>query len=208
MKKKLRNPNPGLARLGKPLPELTCTSCGETKKASRFNKRHGVTYEKLKATDPRRYQRQCKRCAKPALPGQSREDVTEPKMVAMARKKKKEPKPPKLVPAEYKKKVRRETRVKSMIYLAEKGCKECGERDPRKLEYDHKDPADKKRIIARLIVNGYSWSSPVLRREIRKCRILCANCHRKHTIEQQGYYASEDVQDALRSLAKRYRFKV
>lgn len=113
-----------------------------------------------------------------------------------------------LTKKQYKRKVRKETRIQSMVYLAKHGCEECGERDPRKLEYDHKNGDDKERNISDLISNGYSWTSPVMVAEIRKCRVICSNCHRLHTIVQQGYYAFEDVQRTLGQLAARYKFKL
>ena len=85
-------------------------------------------------------------------------------------------------------------------YLHNKGCESCGCKDPRVLEFDHLDPKKKKHSIAVLISQGYSWANEKLRREIRKCRVLCANCHRLHTIEQQGYYQHDDVKSELDSL--------
>jgi hypothetical protein len=198
-------------RLGKTLPKMTCVNCGKTKGPGSFPKRGGPTYEKLKASDPRRYDSQCKLCKKPVPAGTKRKNLKEPvRKYGTNRKKKKTPKQQRSnqTRVEYKIKVRTETRIKSMLYLSEHGCEECGERDPRKLEYDHKNPSDKKRIISRLIVDGYSWASSILRAEIRKCRVLCANCHRKHTIEQQGYYATPEVVASLAEIADAHGFDV
>lgn len=202
-----------MANLGKmpnkPFPKLTCVNCGETKSALHFTKRGGLAYEDLLTTDPKRYDTQCKRCNKPRRPGQSRGDVTEPVILSRRKSGKGNLKPKeKLSAAQRKQKTRSHTRIRSMRYLAEKGCGECGERDPRVLEYDHKDPGNKKRIISRLITDGYSWSSRVLRAEIRKCRILCANCHRRHTIVQQGYYQQVGVQEALGKLSAEFEFEL
>lgn len=203
-------------RAGITWPEKTCDGCGETKLLTRFPKRGGM-YRQYKEMDPRRYDNQCKRCRKPARPGQSRDEIKEPKNVARARgskktqaaiRKKKRTERAKLTAREYKQRVREETRIRSMVYLADKGCEECGERDPRKLEYDHKNPGNKKRVIADLITDGYSWGSPVLSGEVAKCRIVCANCHRVHTIKQQGYYAFESVQKTLGKLAARHKFRL
>lgn len=196
-------------RAGKTFPHKTCDNCGETKSVERFNKRGG-RYKKYRPLDVRRYDNQCKRCRKPSRPGQSRDDVKEPKVRHgnTGKNKLKGKELAKLTAKQYKKKVRGETRITSMTYLADLGCEECGERDPRKLEYDHKKPNDKKRHIADLIADGYSWTSPVLRAEVRKCRVVCANCHRVHTIKQQGYYAFEAVQATLGKLAARYKFKL
>ena len=196
-------------RSGHPYPALTCVNCGKTKLATQFPKRGGPTYENLKATDPRRYDSQCKLCKKPKPANAPPNYVhSEPKTVGMGRPKKAAPKRSLKTARELKARVRTETRIKSMMYLSQKGCHKCGERDPRKLEYDHRDPATKMRGISRLIVDGYAWSSSVLRREIRKCRVLCANCHRVHTIKQQGYYAAKSIRATLRALAKEHSFAV
>lgn len=205
-KKRGRGALPGdQHRLGRVFPHKTCVNCGETKLATRFPKRGGLTYEKLVPTDVKRYDSQCKLCKKNALPGQDRSELKEPRRRPG---KKKKAKKPEWNESEYRKRVRAETRVKSMQYLAMKGCEECDERDPRALEYDHKDPSDKGRNVSRLITEGYSWSSDKLRAEIRKCRVLCASCHRRHTIAQQGYYQDPIVAQVIKELAAEHGFDV
>lgn len=193
-------------------PTLTCRYCGETKGALHFPKLHGY-YQKYKTTDERRYDKVCKTCRKPLKPGEKREDV-KPVMIRSRsyggkRKKKPNKKRPRKgkFDANESRRVRKvETRIQSLRYLAEKGCEDCGERDPRVLEYDHINPKKKLRGIARLITDGFGWTSPTLKREIRKCRVLCANCHRRHTVLQQGYYAHEDIQREIGILAARFKF--
>lgn len=187
---------------------LVCVNCGVEKRCLQFPKRGGLTYEKLKATDPRRYDTQCKLCKKPR-PSDAGPDYVhkEPKTPGIGRPKKKKTKQTRKVAARSKQQVRIETRVRSMLYLSARGCEECGERDPRKLEYDHKDPVSKTRSVSRIITDGYSWAADSLREEVRKCRVLCANCHRVHTIKQQGYYASSTVKKALRGIASQYGFR-
>jgi hypothetical protein len=106
--------------------------------------------------------------------------------------------------AQYKRRARRATRIKALEYLAQKGCCDCGERDPRVLEFDHIDPSEKANDVATLFSNGFGWGSEKLREEIRKCRVICSNCHRKHTILQQEYYAHDDVRAALRGIYEHY----
>lgn len=187
---------------------LTCVFCGETKRCNLFPKKGGPTYSRYKATDPRKYATQCKLCCK-SVPANAGPDYVkkEIKLPGGGRPKKLKVKRTKEIAKLLKKQCRIETRVKSMLYLSNKGCCKCGERDPRKLEYDHKNPSDKDRAISRLIIDGYSWASNILRAEIRKCRVLCANCHRVHTIKQQGYYASDTVQKALRDIATKHGFR-
>lgn len=70
-------------------------------------------------------------------------------------------------------------------YLKDKKCEHCGFSDIRTLDFDHIDPATKKFNIARGIGGRYSWDE--ILKEIKKCRILCANCHRIRTAEQFGW---------------------
>jgi hypothetical protein len=55
------------------------------------------------------------------------------------------------------------------------GCKLCGEKEPICLDFHHL--RDKDRTIANTYRNG--WSIKRIKNEIRKCILLCANCHRK-----------------------------
>ena len=55
-------------------------------------------------------------------------------------------------------------------------CKICGESHPACLDFHHKDSTQKENEIARLATNG---SSELLEKELKKCDVLCANCHRK-----------------------------
>lgn len=201
-------------RAGKFLGTKVCYQCGKEKKLTAFPKRSGI-YKKYAELDPRRFDTTCKLCKKPVRPGQDRSELTEPKNVRVsaavrkshADRKRKERERRRQRPAnDQRRDRRRETRLQSMLYLAKRGCEECGERDPRKLEYDHKKPEDKHKPVSRLILDGFSWTAPTLRREVAKCRVLCSNCHRKHTIAQQDYYRDPEVQKLLGKLAGLYRF--
>ena len=70
-------------------------------------------------------------------------------------------------------------------YLSEHPCVDCGEPDPVVLEFDHINPAKKLSNVSSL-TSRYSWV--FLLAEIAKCEIRCANCHRRKTAEQLGYY--------------------
>jgi hypothetical protein len=66
-------------------------------------------------------------------------------------------------------------------YLQLHACSSCGESDAVVLEFDHL--SEKLRDVG--------WLSSVtgaatVRAEILKCRVLCANCHRRHTATQAG----------------------
>ena len=73
-------------------------------------------------------------------------------------------------------------REKLLEYLSVLACIGCGESDPFVLDFDHKDPKDKSRGVARMLSGHYSWDSLV--KEIEKCEIRCANCHRRRSYSQ------------------------
>ena len=176
-----------------------CKQCGETKRLADFHKT--TNWRKKRAADPKRYKTRCKDClrappADPATPGFNPKRTSKPARVTPEQRRKNH--------IAYKRRARRETRIKALRYVAEKGCCECGERDPRVLEFDHIDAADKSHHVGRLLANGYSWGNEMLREEIRKCRVICANCHRKHTIVQQGYYSHKAVRAVLREIDEQY----
>lgn len=69
-------------------------------------------------------------------------------------------------------------------YLKNNPCKMCGESDILVLEFDHLD--NKKNNISEMISGGHSLDS--LKKEIEKCQVLCANCHRRKTAIEQNHY--------------------
>jgi len=83
-------------------------------------------------------------------------------------------------------KLRQEYRENMLRYLANKECQHCGEKDIRVLELDHINPAKKLFTISQAVKLGFSWEEVLL--EIEKCRILCANCHKKITAQQFSWY--------------------
>lgn len=63
-----------------------------------------------------------------------------------------------------------------------KGCTDCGYKThPAALEFDHVDEASKRDTVASLMYA--SWS--VIKLEISKCVIRCANCHAIRTVERK-----------------------
>jgi hypothetical protein len=67
-------------------------------------------------------------------------------------------------------------------YLAEHPCVDCGEVDALVLEFDHVDPAKKRKTIHKLVHQAYSWAAVAA--EIQQCEVRCANCHRRRTAAQ------------------------
>ena len=62
------------------------------------------------------------------------------------------------------------------------GCALCGYREHAcALHFDHINPKEKFNMISRMV----SYSTEILKAEMRKCRILCATCHAVHTKNQR-----------------------
>jgi hypothetical protein len=64
-------------------------------------------------------------------------------------------------------------------YLLERQCEDCGEKDVRVLEFDHINPETKYMAVCDMI--GKNERMVLLEIEIAKTRILCRECHRRHT---------------------------
>jgi len=61
-------------------------------------------------------------------------------------------------------------------------CSRCRETfPPVAMDYDHIDPTTKSNNITTLVQRRRKWA--VIEEELKKCRLLCANCHRLETHE-------------------------
>ena len=69
-------------------------------------------------------------------------------------------------------------------YLKDKQCVRCGEDDPRVFDMDHINPDLKNYNITFIVQTGMSLS--FLKKELKNCQVLCANCHRIKTYEERG----------------------
>lgn len=74
--------------------------------------------------------------------------------------------------------------LKVLDYLKDHSCVDCGENDPIVLEFDHRE--NKSYNISHMVQAGFAWAK--IMEEIEKCDIRCANCHRRKTARQFGYY--------------------
>ncbi|WP_162939969.1 hypothetical protein [Gryllotalpicola protaetiae] len=75
-------------------------------------------------------------------------------------------------------------RARAIVYEAIKaGCVDCGFRDIRALQFDHVR-GEKIGDISRMIQRGVGF--PMLRAEIAKCEVRCANCHSIATAERRA----------------------
>ncbi len=93
----------------------------------------------------------------------------------------------------YKAKARRRQKVAVDInkqwlleYLLEHPCIDCGESDPIVLEFDHRDASTKVAAVSTLARGGYSLRA--VQREVAACDVRCANCHRRRTHDQRGWW--------------------
>jgi len=75
-------------------------------------------------------------------------------------------------------------RKKLIDYLNQNPCIECGETDHIVLEFDHL--RDKSFNVSDGVKRGYAWDT--IKKEINKCQVLCANCHRRKTAKDFGWY--------------------
>lgn len=69
-------------------------------------------------------------------------------------------------------------------YLLSHPCVDCGESDPIVLEFDHIAPESKEFCLS----SSVDYSLQKLIEEIKKCEVRCANCHRRKTAKQFGYF--------------------
>lgn len=70
-------------------------------------------------------------------------------------------------------------------YLKSHPCVDCSETDPVVLEFDHR--GNKERLIGRAVTTGCSIET--ISKEVEKCDVRCANCHRRKTAKDFKHYA-------------------
>ena len=81
-------------------------------------------------------------------------------------------------------------------YLLGKSCEYCGESDMLKLQFDHKSEYEKHSNITNLL-NG---NLEKLKAEVKKCRVLCANCHKVKTLKEKmsAFYTIYNEKEQVR----------
>jgi hypothetical protein len=78
---------------------------------------------------------------------------------------------------------RKKIRIFLRQYKEDKKCSRCSENHPACLDFHHIDPKNKLFTIG-LEALSRKLSISKIEEEIKKCEILCSNCHRKlHYIE-------------------------
>lgn len=80
----------------------------------------------------------------------------------------------------------RRLRVRKQVfeYLLDHPCVECGERDIIVLEFDHRTQTT-KRFDVMSATHGHSWKT--ILEEIKKCDVVCANCHKRRTAKMMNW---------------------
>lgn len=83
--------------------------------------------------------------------------------------------------------VRYRARNREQVYtfLSLHPCVDCGESDPRVLEFDHVR-GEKRADVSDMVRKGVAWRR--LSEEIDKCEVRCANCHRRKTVKQFKWF--------------------
>ena len=62
-------------------------------------------------------------------------------------------------------------------YKSELCCMECGENHPACLQFHHRDKEEKSFTMSNAVLRGTSIKTII--KEIKKCDVLCVNCHAK-----------------------------
>jgi hypothetical protein len=72
-------------------------------------------------------------------------------------------------------------------YKATLKCSRCGEDDPITLDFHHREQVGRKARLVWAWKRG--WGIARLQRELAKCDVLCANCHRKLHRDLRQFHA-------------------
>jgi hypothetical protein len=138
-----------------------CYTCGETKELTEFNKNKGRK-DGLNSI--------CRECSKARSKQYYAENREHHKKETLKRKA-----------------AQLETNRRFVYdYLLENPCVDCGETDPVVLEFDHLPGCDKKYLLSEMVSGGYAVET--IKKEMEKCDVVCANCHRRRTAKRGNHY--------------------
>lgn len=138
-----------------------CSKCKQNKKESEFNFKN-----KLRAI----LHSQCKECSRKSI--KSHYERNKDYYLGKANKRNG--------------KIRSETIVFLTEYLLNNPCIDCGEKDITVLEFDHKDRSSKFKAVSTLLANRYTLD--IIKKEVQKCEVRCANCHRRKTALELNWF--------------------
>jgi hypothetical protein len=94
--------------------------------------------------------------------------------------------------ARVKERLRRERTVLLLAFFETHPCVDCGERDPVVLEFDHLSD-DKSFSIGHRLAHR-RWQT--ILDEMKKCEVVCANCHRRRTARRRRSVRMQLTSDA------------
>ena len=77
-----------------------------------------------------------------------------------------------------------DTGMTILEYFARHSCVDCGESDPVILEFDHVDEKGEKAFEVARNFAERRWQDVL--DEMDKCEVVCANCHRKRTVQRRN----------------------
>lgn len=80
--------------------------------------------------------------------------------------------------------LKREIQIYRWSYLLSHPCVDCGEKDPIVLDFDHQGA--KLANVSEIIRN--KGSLQILKKEIMKCVVRCANCHCRKTAKDFNWF--------------------
>lgn len=68
--------------------------------------------------------------------------------------------------------------------LKNRPCQDCGQRYPAYvMDFDHRDGSQKDDAISRMVTQRVLRKE--IEKEIKKCDLVCSNCHRERTYQRQ-----------------------
>lgn len=87
---------------------------------------------------------------------------------------------------------RAENRARVFEYLTMHPCVDCSEADPVVLEFDHVNGDKMASVSEAAYARAWTWER--VEAEIAKCEVRCANCHKRKTAREQGWYVGGQSQ--------------
>jgi len=79
-----------------------------------------------------------------------------------------------------------ENRQKLFEFFKTNPCIDCGNDNPIVLDFDHRDDVEKVGGVGEILNRACSWET--VQKEMEKCDVRCANCHRIRTAKQFNWY--------------------
>ncbi len=80
-------------------------------------------------------------------------------------------------------KIKRKSKIMEALHRIKKACSICGEDRTACLDFHHRDRKKKSFTVSNAINWGYSVSR--IMKEVEKCDVVCANCHRILELESR-----------------------